>query len=94
MCEAVGVLAVFLPPYSPDFNPIEEAFAELKAWIKKSRALLEIFDTFEEFLREGMEILSSKAGHHFRRAHIEWPEDMDNDGNTIHGSDSEIEEEE
>jgi type II restriction/modification system DNA methylase subunit YeeA len=91
MCEAVDVLLVFLPPYSPDFNPIEEAFAELKAWIKKNRELLEIFDTFEEFLREGMEVLSSKAGHHFRRAHIDWPKDMDNDGSTITGSESEEE---
>ena len=92
MCEAVGVLLVFLPPYSPDFNPIEEAFAELKAWIKKNRTLLEIFDTFEEFLREGMEVLSSKAGHHFHRAHIEWLEDMDDDESTIHGSKEESEE--
>ena len=25
--EAFGVLLVFLPPYSPDFNPIEEIFS-------------------------------------------------------------------
>ena len=25
---------VFLPPYSPDFNPIEEAFSSIKAWIR------------------------------------------------------------
>jgi transposase len=24
---------VYLPPYSPDWNPIEEAFAQIKAWI-------------------------------------------------------------
>src|SRR5262249_38187064 len=28
--EAVGARVVFLPPYSPDFNPIENAFAKLK----------------------------------------------------------------
>ena len=28
MCQEAGVLLEFLPPYSPDFNPIEEAFAE------------------------------------------------------------------
>ena len=28
-----GVLVRFLPPYSPDFNPIEESFTDLKAWI-------------------------------------------------------------
>ncbi|KIO20958.1 hypothetical protein M407DRAFT_80944, partial [Tulasnella calospora MUT 4182] len=27
---------VFLPPYSPDFNPIELAFSSVKAWIRKN----------------------------------------------------------
>jgi transposase len=26
---------VYLPPYSPDFNPIEEAFSAIKAWIRR-----------------------------------------------------------
>ncbi|KAF8240998.1 hypothetical protein L208DRAFT_1066574, partial [Tricholoma matsutake] len=29
-----GVHLVFLPPYSPDLNPIEEAFLKIKAWIR------------------------------------------------------------
>ena len=24
---------IYLPPYSPDFNPIEEAFSFMKAWL-------------------------------------------------------------
>jgi transposase len=35
--EAVGAQLRFLPPYSPDFNPIELAFAKLKAFIRASR---------------------------------------------------------
>lgn len=35
MCRDAGVILVYLPPYSPDLNPIEEFFAELKAFIKK-----------------------------------------------------------
>lgn len=35
MCSQAGVLLVYLPPYSPDLNPIEELFAELKAFIKR-----------------------------------------------------------
>lgn len=27
-----------LPPYSPDFNPIENAFAKLKAMLRKTEA--------------------------------------------------------
>lgn len=36
--EAVGATAMFLPPYSPDFNPIEQAFAKLKALLRKAAA--------------------------------------------------------
>jgi len=32
--EATGAQLVFLPPYSPDFNPIENAFAKLKALLR------------------------------------------------------------
>ena len=34
MVESVGALVLFLPPYSPDYNPIEELFSKLKAMIK------------------------------------------------------------
>jgi transposase len=36
--EATGALLLYLPPYSPDFNPIEMAFAKLKARLKKAAA--------------------------------------------------------
>ena len=29
-----GIKLVYLPPYSPDFNPNEEFFAELKTFVK------------------------------------------------------------
>jgi transposase len=35
--EAVDARLVYLPPYSPDFNPIEQAFAKLK-WLLRSAA--------------------------------------------------------
>ena len=36
--EAAGATLRFLPPYSPDFNPIENAFAKLKALLRKAAA--------------------------------------------------------
>ncbi|AOX18461.1 transposase (plasmid) [Kozakia baliensis] len=33
--EEVGAYLLFLPPYSPDFNPIENIFAKMKAWIRR-----------------------------------------------------------
>lgn len=34
--EAAGASLLYLPPYSPDFNPIENAFAKLKAHLRKA----------------------------------------------------------
>lgn len=34
MIEAHGLHLVYLPAYSPDLNPIEEAFSSIKAWLR------------------------------------------------------------
>lgn len=36
MIEAAGAELLYLPPCSPDFNPIENAFAKLKALLRKA----------------------------------------------------------
>lgn len=36
--EAAGARLLYLPPYSPDFNPIELAFAKFKAILRKAAA--------------------------------------------------------
>lgn len=36
--EDAGATLVYLPPYSPDFNPIENAFAKLKAFLRRAAA--------------------------------------------------------
>jgi transposase len=36
--EAAGATLLYLPPYSPDFNPIEMAFSKLKAALRKAAA--------------------------------------------------------
>ena len=36
--EAAGASLLYLPPYSPDFNPIEKAFSKLKALLRKAAA--------------------------------------------------------
>jgi transposase len=37
LIEATGAELRYLPSYSPDFNPIEQAFAKLKAHLRKAR---------------------------------------------------------
>jgi transposase len=36
--EQAGATVRYLPPYSPDFNPIEQVFAKLKAMLRKAQA--------------------------------------------------------
>jgi transposase len=36
MIEAAGANLLYLPPYSPDLNPIEKAFSKLKAMLRKA----------------------------------------------------------
>lgn len=45
--ERAGARLEFLPPYSPDFNPIENAFSKLKALMRKAakRTITELWDT-------------------------------------------------
>lgn len=38
LVEARGCVLMYLPPYSPDFNPIEEAFAKVKGILRKTGA--------------------------------------------------------
>ena len=70
MCEDAGVKLEYLPPYSPDFNPIEEAFAELKAWIRRNYALAEGYMSFDGFLDLALRSMAGRPGNHFRSAHI------------------------
>lgn len=47
MIEAAGASLLYLPPYSPDFNPIEMAFSKLKALLRKAaeRTIPALWDT-------------------------------------------------
>jgi len=61
MCSQAGVKLVYLPPYSPDLNLIEELFAELKAFIRRH------WESYEK--------ISTKASTHFLSgAFILWVE--------------------
>jgi transposase len=73
MCYNAGVKILYLPPYSPDFNPIEECFAELKAFIKRNWHVDEVDPSqgFDNFLEWCIDIVGRKeksAKGHFRHA--------------------------
>src|SRR5689334_17026129 len=50
--EACGASLIYLPPYSPDLNPIEQAFAKLKALLRKiaARTVLALWDALGDIL--------------------------------------------
>lgn len=80
LCDDAGVVLLYLPPYSPDLNPIEEFFGELKRYIQ------EVWDEFEDlikedfaaFLKEAVRVVGRRresAEGHFRHAGIFIDED-------------------
>lgn len=73
VCRAAGVKVIFLPPYSPDLNPIEEFFSRLKARVRRKMRTMNPDEDFGEFLETcvnevGLDVTSAKG--HFRNAGI------------------------
>lgn len=67
--EAAGAHLLYLPPYSPDFNPIEMAFSKLKALLRKgaARRVDELWDviaqTLDTFTPDECENYFAAAGY-------------------------------
>jgi transposase len=81
MCADAGVKVVYLPPYSPDLNPIEEFFSELKGFIKRNWSYFaddpdRAFCTFLERCINQVGVKKDSARGHFRHAGLNI-EDLD-----------------
>ena len=61
--DAAGAELRFLPPYSPDFNPIEMAFSKLKAFLKKAAA--RSVDDLWDAIAQGIETFTPTECHNF-----------------------------
>ena len=72
-------LLIYLP--IPLISPIEEAFSQLKQWIKKHWTLANSIDLFEYFLRLGMEEVQNAGKDHFRKCRL---------GRTLHQDDDDM----
>ena len=69
LCEHSGVILEFLPPYSPDFNPIEATFKDLKAWIRGNYTFMSEFESFDNFLQFAIsQACGIHAKAHFRNS--------------------------
>jgi len=70
LVEAAGCALLFLPPYSPDFNPIERAFSKRKAHLRRAGARTR--DALQAAIASALDTLSradarawfAQAGYH------------------------------
>ena len=63
--EAAGATIVYLPPYSPDFNPIELVFAKLKSLLRSAaeRTVSGLWSLLGQLLDQ---FTTHECGHYFR----------------------------
>jgi transposase len=52
LIQNAGAEVLFLPPYSPDFNPIEKMWSKLKEWLRSAKARTE--DALGNAIAEGL----------------------------------------
>jgi transposase len=64
--KAKGAWLLFLPPYSPDLNPIEMAFSKLKSLLRKRAA--RSFDAITQALADIVALFSVSECRNFFRA--------------------------
>ena len=55
--EAAGATLLYLPPYSPDFNPIEKACSKIKQHLRKAKA--RTLELLEQAVAEALQSVSS-----------------------------------
>jgi transposase len=56
LIESVGASVLFLPPYSPGFSPIEEAFSKIKANLRTIEARTQ--ETLMEAIAQALDAVS------------------------------------
>lgn len=64
--EAAGASLMYLPPYSPDLNPIEMAFAKLKALLKQAAA--RTVDALLEAIAEAIKAFTTRECRNYLTA--------------------------
>lgn len=63
LIEQAGCELIFLPAYSPDFNPIEQAFSKLKTYLRRVRARTQ--DALETAIGEALDTITATDARHW-----------------------------
>jgi transposase len=58
LIEARGARVIYLPPYSPDLNPIEKCWSKIKTYLRAAKARTR--EALEEALKEALRLVSAK----------------------------------
>jgi transposase len=68
-CQEKGIHLLFLPAYSPDMNPIEQSFSQLKSWMRRNQPLAQAMEyNFESFIRIAIRSMTERdCQGHFAR---------------------------
>ena len=67
--QGTGVLLIYLPPYSPDFNPLEEVFSKVKGRIRQNNIVFQATDYSEATIIESFyHVTSEDCNGYFRHA--------------------------
>ena len=75
LIEARGADLVFLPSYSPDMNPIEEAFSKIKQLVRKAGA--RVREALVEAIGRALAAVTTEdAAGWFAHAGYHWPQDQ------------------
>lgn len=67
LIEGSGARLIFLPPYSPDLNPVEGIFSQIKSMMKLNHHLFEVFSCTRTLLTMlfGMVSVQDCIGHSY-----------------------------
>ena len=58
LIEATGAHLLYLPPYSPDFNPIEKAWSKFKQFLRSAKA--RTTDALDQAITEALKTISAE----------------------------------
>ena len=56
--EAAGAQLLYLPPYSPDFNPIEKAWSKIKQHLRASKS--RTVDALQEIIPQALQTITGQ----------------------------------
>jgi transposase len=65
LIEGKGCELIYLPPYSPDFNPLEQAFSKLKSYLYLREACARSQQTLMELIGEALHTITTSDAEGF-----------------------------